>query len=104
MSTIFSKIISGEIPSDFIYEDEKCIAINDINPKADIHILIIPKKEISTIFEMEKKDKELIGHLHFIWAKIAKEKWLEWCKMLFNVWEKWGQEIFHIHLHLMGNL
>ena len=101
--TIFSKIISWEIPSEFLYEDDQCIVINDIDPQADIHMLVIPKKEIPTMFDLEDNDSWLIGHLHIIWAKMAKEKGLEWCKMLFNVWEKWWQEVFHIHLHVMWN-
>lgn len=104
MSTIFSKIISGEIPSEFLYEDDKCIVINDINPKDDVHMLVIPKKEIATIFDMKAEDEALVGHLHLIWARMAKEKWLEWCKMIFNVWEKWWQEVFHIHLHVIWSL
>ena len=101
--TVFWKIISWEIPSEKIYEDDKCIVINDINPKANIHMLVIPKKEIATMYDIEEKDRELIGHLHLIWTKVAKEKWLDWCKMTFNVWEKWWQEVFHIHLHVMWN-
>lgn len=101
--TIFWKIISWEIPSEFLYEDEKCVVINDINPRADIHMLVIPKKEIATIFDMDQEDSELIWHLHFVWSKVAKQKWLEWCKMIFNVGEKGGQEVLHIHLHVMGN-
>ena len=101
--TIFWKIIAWEIPSPRLYEDSKCIVINDINPKWDVHMLVIPKKEIPTMYDMEEEDKDLIWHLNYIWAKMAKEKWLEWCKMFFNVWEKWWQEVFHIHLHVVGN-
>ncbi len=100
--TIFWKIIAGQIPSEKLYEDDKCIVINDINPQAPVHMLIIPKKEIATIFDMKDEDEALIWHLHFIWAKMAKERGLEWCKMSFNVGEKWGQEIFHVHLHVIG--
>lgn len=100
--TIFWKIIAWEIPSEKLYEDDKCIVINDINPQAPVHMLVIPKKEIPTIFDMEKEDEALIGHLHYVWVKMAKERWLEWCKMTFNVWEKGGQEIFHVHLHILG--
>lgn len=101
--TVFWKILSWEIPSKRLYEDDKCIVINDINPKAQIHMLIIPKKEIPTIFDMTEDDTSLIWHLHFVWAKMAKEMWLEWCKMTFHVWEKWWQEVFHIHLHVLWN-
>lgn len=101
--TIFKKIIDGEIPAEKYYEDDLCIAIKDINPQDEVHFLVIPKKEIKTIFDMSEDDEKLVGHLHFVWAKVAKDLGLEWCKMNFNVWEKWGQEVMHIHLHVLGN-
>jgi histidine triad (HIT) family protein len=103
MSNVFKKIINWEIQAEKIYEDDLCIAINDINPEDEVHFLVIPKKEIETIFDMEESDECLIWHLHFIWANLAKSKWLKWCKMKFNVWKKWWQEIMHIHLHVTGN-
>jgi len=103
MSTIFTKIINWEIPAEKYYEDNICIAIKDINPVDEIHFLVIPKKEIKTIFDVSKEDEKIVGHLLRIWWKVAKEKWLEWCKMKFNVWEKWWQEVMHIHLHVTWN-
>ena len=103
--TIFSKIISWEIPSNKIYEDNKLIVINDINPKAKTHLLIIPKKEIKTINDLEKEDSELISHMFFVAKDIALKLGIsEWYKLNFNVWEKWWQEIMHIHLHLLSNI
>ena len=101
--SIFTKIINWEIPAKKYYEDDVCIAIKDINPVDEIHFLVIPKKEIKTIFDMSEEDEKTVWHLHFIWSKVAKELWLEWCKMWFNVWEKWGQEVMHIHLHVTWN-
>lgn len=101
--SIFTKIINWEIPAEKYYEDDTCIAIKDINPVDEIHFLVIPKKEIKTIFDMSEEDEKVVWHLHFIWSKVAKDLWLEWCKMGFNVWEKWGQEVMHIHLHVTGN-
>jgi len=101
--SIFTKIIKWEIPSEKYYEDDLCIAIKDINPVDEIHFLVIPKKEIKTIFDMSEEDEKTVWHLHFIWSKVAQKLWLEWCKMNFNVWEKWGQEVMHIHLHVIGN-
>jgi histidine triad (HIT) family protein len=71
--SIFTKIISREIPSTIIYEDEKIIVIKDINPQAKTHLLIIPKKEIPTINDLEENDKELIAEMFFVAKKIAKD-------------------------------
>jgi histidine triad (HIT) family protein len=71
--SIFTKIISREIPSDIVYEDEKIIVIKDINPQAKTHLLIIPKKEIPTINDLEENDRELIAEMFFVAKKIAKD-------------------------------
>jgi len=105
MASIFTKIINWEIPSDKIYEDSEIIAIKDINPKAKHHILIIPKKEIPTINDLQEEDKNLLANMFFVAKKIAKDLNIEeWYKLLFNVWEKWWQEVMHIHLHLLSEL
>ncbi len=103
--SIFTKIINREIPATIIYEDTKIIVIKDINPKAKIHLLIIPKKEIPTINDLENIDSELIANMFFIAKKVAKDLWIEeWYKLAFNVWEKWWQEVMHIHMHLLSDL
>lgn len=99
---IFCKIINKEIPAKIEYEDDICIIIHDINPKADVHLLIIPKKHIASIAELKDEDAPIIAHLILKARDIAKEKGLEGYKLVFNVGEKGGQEVFHIHLHLMG--
>jgi len=105
MATIFTKIISREIPSDIVYEDEKIIVIKDINPQAKTHLLIIPKKEIATINDLMPEDRELIADMFFVAKKIAKDLNIsEWYKLHFNVWEKWWQEVMHIHMHLLSNI
>ena len=100
--TIFSKIIDKEIPAKIEFEDEKCIVIHDIHPKSRVHLLIVPKKVIPTIMEAGDEDQELLGHLLLIARNMGKKLDLEGYKLQFNVGEKGGQEIFHIHLHLMG--
>jgi len=103
--TIFTKIINREIPADIVYEQDDIIVIKDINPKAKTHLLIIPKKEIPTINDLEDEDRELIAELFFVAKKLAKELWIEqWYKLNFNVWEKWWQEVIHIPLHLLSNI
>lgn len=105
MASIFTKIISREIPAEIVYETDNLIAIKDINPKAKTHILIIPKKEIKTINDLETEDREVLADLFFAAKKIASDLWIsEWYKLQFNVWEKWWQEVFHIHLHLLSNI
>ena len=105
MSSIFTKIIAREIPADIVYEDDKIIVIKDINPKAKIHLLIIPKKEIPTINDLEESDKELLADMFFVAKEIAKDlKIEEWYQLHFNVWKKWWQEVMHIHLHLLSNI
>lgn len=100
--TLFQKIIDKEIPTDFLYEDEYCIAIKDIYPKAPVHVLIIPRKTIPSVNDLEEDDKALVAHLIFIGKKLAKEFHCEGYRLQFNVGEKGGQVIFHLHLHLMG--
>lgn len=103
--TIFTKIINREIPSEIIFENEKVIVIKDINPQAKTHLLIIPKKEIPTINDIQEEDAELIAELFFVAKNIAKDLWLsDWYKLHFNVGEKGGQEVMHIHLHLLSNI
>lgn len=105
MSSLFTKIINREIPSEITYEDEEIIIIKDINPKAKIHLLIIPKKEIPTINDLEEIDKNLLANMFFVAKKIAKELGVEdWYKLHFNVWKKWWQEVMHIHLHLLSDI
>ncbi len=105
MDSLFTKIIKREIPSDIFYEDDNIIVIKDIYPKAKTHLLIIPKKEIPTINDIQETDKELIANMFFVAKKIAKDlKISHWYKLGFNVWEKWWQEIMHIHLHLLSDL
>lgn len=105
MTSIFTKIIAREIPSDIVYEQENLIVIKDINPQAKIHLLIIPKKEIETIDHLEECDRELISDMFFVAKKIAEDLWITWWyKLHFNVWKAWWQEVMHLHLHLLSNI
>ena len=102
--TIFEKIIDKELEADIIYEDDKIIAFNDIAPIAPTHILIVPKKKISSIYDLEKEDKDLMGEM-FILAKELAEKYKineSGYRTVFNTNGDAGQTVFHIHLHLIG--
>lgn len=103
--SIFTKIINREIQADIVYEQDNIIVIKDIFPKAKTHLLIIPKKEIPTINELEELDRDLLADMFFVAKKIAKDLWIEqWYKLNLNVWEKAGQEVMHLHLHLLSNI
>lgn len=101
--TIFEKIIDKEVPSNIIYEDDKCIAIEDIAPKAPIHILIIPKKPIQKLSEATKNDEALLGHLMIVVKKVAEQLNVEDAfNVVINNGEKAGQTVFHLHIHLLA--
>jgi len=100
---VFCKIISGDIPAKIIYEDDICLVFPDIRPIANTHFLIIPKKHISTIAEIEDGDEKILGHMLKKAKEIALEKNITGYQLLFRVGKEGGQEIFHIHLHLTSN-
>ena len=99
---IFCKIIKGEIPSKKVFEDEKLVAFLDINPKAKVHILIVPKEHIESIKRLEDGHKELVGEMFLAAQKIAKEKNLPGYKLVINVGREGGQIVDHLHLHLLS--
>ena len=101
-TTIFSKIINGEIPCEKLYEDELCIAFNDISAQAPIHFLVIPKKPVVSLYECEEKDKDLLGHLLLIGKNIAKAKNLNTWRTVINTGEESGQTVFHLHIHFLA--
>jgi len=101
--TIFSKIISGEIPSEFIYEDEHCVAIHDIHPQAPVHVLVIPRKPIRMLVDADPDDQALLGHLMLVASKVARDLGVgEGFRLVVNNGESVGMTIYHLHLHVMG--
>ena len=102
--TIFGKIIRGEIPATKLYEDEHCIAINDIHPRAPVHILVIPKKAIARLVDAQPDDHALLGHLMLVAGKLAEQHGVgNSFRLLVNNGEGAGQTVFHLHLHILGN-
>ena len=101
---IFCKIAAKKIPTEFVYESERVLAFKDVHPMAPVHILIIPKKHIATINDLEKNDLELAGELILAGQQIARDLSIsqEGYKLLFRVGRRGGQEVMHIHLHLIG--
>ena len=102
--SIFTKIIKREIPADIIYEDDDVIAFNDISPKAPVHILIVPKKQINTLNDAQFSDAELLGKLILTASKIAKDRGIaeRGYRIVVNCNQEGGQSVFHIHFHLIG--
>ena len=104
MSTIFSKIINKEIHADILFENDKILAFRDISPQAPVHFLVIPKKEIRTINDLNEEDKSLIGELFIVAKEIAKKEGIseKGYRTIFNCNEHGGQTVYHIHLHVLG--
>lgn len=104
MDCLFCKIINKEIPADIIYEDEHVIAFNDISPQAPTHALIIPRKHIATLNDVQAEDAALVGHMVKTAATIAKQLGFDenGYRTVFNCNPHGGQTVYHIHLHLLG--
>ncbi len=102
--TIFSKIIRKEIPAKVAYEDDEILAFHDIRPQAPVHVLIIPKKPIATLNALAPEDAPLIGRLFLVAKQLAAELGVaeEGYRTVFNCNPAGGQEVYHLHLHLLG--
>jgi histidine triad (HIT) family protein len=104
-STIFSKIINREIPADIVYESDEILAFRDIKPQAPVHILIIPKIEIPKVTDLDgEKHSQLLGKLFDAANKLAKEMKIDQdgFRLVFNCGNNGGQEVYHLHMHLLG--
>jgi histidine triad (HIT) family protein len=100
---LFCKIVTGEIPTKKIYEDDRVFAFEDINPQAPTHVLIVPKKHIVGLKEAQPGDAEIIGYCQLTAAKIARERRIDsGYRTVYNVGPGAGQSVFHLHLHLLG--
>lgn len=104
MSCLFCRIVNGEIPASIVYEDERVIAFNDINPQAPTHVLVIPRQHIATLGELQPEHDALVGELTRRAAAIARERGIDASgfRTVFNTNRDAGQTVFHIHLHLIG--
>ena len=104
MACIFCEIIEKKRAAKIIYEDEFVVAFDDINPQAPVHVLVIPKKHISTILEIKDEDKLLLGYLFQVANKIAKDRGVaeRGFRFVMNCNSEAGQTIYHIHLHILG--
>jgi len=100
---LFCKIAAGEIPGDKVYEDDKVIAFKDINPKAEVHLLVIPREHIASLNELTPEHDTLIAHMMRVIPQLAKSQGLDsGFRTIINTGKGGGQIIFHLHMHLMG--
>ena len=100
---IFQKIIDKQLAADIVYEDERCLAFRDIKPQAPTHVLIIPRKVIATHADITEADRDLLGHLHVVAVKLARQLQLDdGYRIVINCKDRGGQVVPHLHLHLLG--
>jgi len=104
LECIFCNIINGKMPGDIVYEDEEVVAFRDIDPKAPVHILIVPRQHISTTNDLEPTTQQLAGKIILTAQKIAMREGIDKSgyRLVFNCNRDGGQAIYHIHLHLLG--
>lgn len=100
--TLFSKIIARQIPAKIAYEDDRYIAIHDINPAAPVHLLVIPKKEIASLNDLSPGDADLVGGMLLIAQALMKEMGQSDYRTVFNCGARAGQTVFHLHLHVLA--
>lgn len=101
---LFCKIRDGDISGDIVFQDDDVLAFNDVNPQAPVHVLVIPKKHISTVNDIDASDEAIMGKLFSVAKMIASQQGLsdDGYRMVVNCNEKAGQTVFHIHMHLLG--
>lgn len=104
MANIFAQIVNGDVPADIVYRDDQVTAFRDISPKAPVHILIIPNKEIPTVNDIDDADETLVGHMIIVARDLARKEGIaaDGYRLLINCNRHGGQEVYHLHLHLMG--
>lgn len=102
--TVFAKIADGELPADKVFEDEHCLAFKDIDPKAPVHILVIPRRPLVSLADCGESESGLLGHLMVVAARVAREHGLEdgGYRVVTNIGADGGQSVAHLHLHVLG--
>lgn len=103
MDCLFCKIVNGDIPARKLYEDDQVVAFHDIAPQAPVHFLVIPKKHIATLNDMDEDDRALLGHIVYTAQRLAREQGCtEGFRVVMNCNEQGGQTVYHIHMHVLG--
>lgn len=103
-SCIFCRIVAGEVPTKLIYEDEVCVAFNDLNPQAPRHILVIPREHLASLADADQKHESAIGHIMLSCAQIATQEGFgaDGFRTVINTGKNAQQSVFHLHVHLLG--
>ena len=101
---LFCKIVEGTIPTDFVYQDDHCVVISDINPQAPMHVLVIPRDHIESLDDASQKDETLLGHLLRVGARVANDSGHgeSGYRSVINTGAGAGQSVFHLHVHVLG--
>lgn len=100
---LFCKIITGDIPADIVYQDDKILVFKDINPKADVHLLMIPKQHIESLTQLNESHHDLISYMMLKLPQLAVDQGLSsGFRTIINTGKDGGQEVFHLHIHLLG--
>jgi histidine triad (HIT) family protein len=101
---LFCKIIAGEIPGDFVHQDERCVVIRDINPQAPSHVLVIPREHLESLDDASQKDESLLGHLLRVGARVANDlgHGEDGYRSVINTGAGAGQSVFHLHVHVLA--
>ena len=101
---LFCKIIAGEIPGDFVHQDERCVVIRDINPQAPSHVLVIPREHLESLDDASQKDESLLGHLLRVGARVANDlgHGEDGYRTVINTGAGAGQSVFHLHVHVLA--
>ncbi len=104
MATIFEKIVRGELPADIVHQDDRVTAFRDIRPAAPTHILIVPNKPIPTVNDVTSEDEPLLGHMIYVAKQLAEKEGIaeDGYRLIINCNKHGGQEVYHLHLHLIG--
>lgn len=99
---LFCKIASGQIPARVVFQDDRVMAFEDINPQAPVHIIIMPKRHISTVMDIADSDIDIMGYTYIVASKIAADLSINGFRLVINCGKDAGQEILHIHIHMLG--
>ena len=97
---IFCKIINGDFGTEFVYENEAAVVFKDINPKADTHLLVVPRYHVETLNDLN--DKDLLGELMMTVKSVTKKMGIQSYKTVINTGKEAGQEVFHLHIHILA--
>ena len=99
---LFCKILAHEVPAALVYQDDRCIVIEDIHPQAPVHLLVIPQRHLATLAEAAEEDEGLLGHLLVVATRVAHERGSQSFRMVINTNAEAGQTIYHLHVHVLA--